>query len=80
MVDKQPFGGTCALRGCDPKEVLVGAAAAVDAVRSLASKSLRAERLGNLFALAMHAGVTADALKTMTWAYPTNGSDTAYMV
>lgn len=28
-VDKQPFGGTCALRGCDPKKVLVGAAHAV---------------------------------------------------
>jgi len=28
MIDKRPFGGTCALRGCDPKKVLVGAAAA----------------------------------------------------
>ena len=28
MVDKLPLGGTCALRGCDPKKVLVGAAAA----------------------------------------------------
>jgi glutathione reductase (NADPH) len=26
IVDEQPFGGTCALRGCDPKKVLVGAA------------------------------------------------------
>ncbi len=25
IVDKRPFGGTCALRGCDPKKVLVGA-------------------------------------------------------
>lgn len=25
VVDKQPFGGTCALRGCDPKKVLVAA-------------------------------------------------------
>ncbi|MBV8638289.1 MAG: NAD(P)/FAD-dependent oxidoreductase [Candidatus Eremiobacteraeota bacterium] len=24
IVDKRPFGGTCALRGCDPKKVLVG--------------------------------------------------------
>lgn len=45
MIDKQPFGGTCALRGCDPKKVLVGAAAAVDAVRSLAGKGLRPEGL-----------------------------------
>lgn len=25
VVDNQPYGGTCALRGCDPKKVLVGA-------------------------------------------------------
>ncbi len=30
VVDSHPFGGTCALRGCDPKKVLVGAAEAVD--------------------------------------------------
>src|SRR5712691_8566217 len=41
MIDRQPFGGTCALRGCDPKKVLVGAAAAVDAARALAGKGLR---------------------------------------
>lgn len=26
VIDDEPFGGTCALRGCDPKKVLVGAA------------------------------------------------------
>jgi glutathione reductase (NADPH) len=41
MVDKRPFGGTCALRGCDPKKVLVGAAAAVDAARALSGKGVR---------------------------------------
>lgn len=30
IVDEYPFGGTCALRGCDPKKVLVGAAEAID--------------------------------------------------
>lgn len=30
IVDPRPFGGTCALRGCDPKKVLVGAADLVD--------------------------------------------------
>ena len=29
IVDSRPFGGTCALRGCDPKKVLVGAAESV---------------------------------------------------
>ena len=30
VIDELPFGGTCALRGCDPKKVLVGAAETVD--------------------------------------------------
>ena len=30
IVDWRPFGGTCVLRGCDPKKVLVGAAELVD--------------------------------------------------
>src|SRR2546425_12028057 len=41
MIDKRPFGGTCALRGCDPKKVLVGVAAAADAVRLLSGKGVR---------------------------------------
>ncbi len=28
VVDSRPFGGTCALRGCNPKKVLVAAAEA----------------------------------------------------
>src|SRR5882672_5535807 len=40
MIDKRPFGGTCALRGCDPKKVLVSAAAAIDAARALADKGV----------------------------------------
>jgi glutathione reductase (NADPH) len=30
QIDSKPFGGTCALRGCDPKKVLVGAAELID--------------------------------------------------
>jgi len=30
VVDSRPYGGTCALRGCDPKKVLVGAAELLD--------------------------------------------------
>ncbi len=30
VVDDQPYGGTCANRGCDPKKVLVGGAALID--------------------------------------------------
>ncbi|HEX8967076.1 MAG TPA: FAD-dependent oxidoreductase, partial [Chloroflexota bacterium] len=30
VVDSRPFGGTCQLRGCDPKKVLVGGAELAD--------------------------------------------------
>ncbi|MGH9402112.1 MAG: dihydrolipoyl dehydrogenase family protein [Terriglobia bacterium] len=30
IIDSRPFGGTCALRGCDPKKVLVGAGEIID--------------------------------------------------
>jgi glutathione reductase (NADPH) len=35
IVDKEPFGGTCMLRGCDPKKVLAGAAELADWVRRM---------------------------------------------
>jgi glutathione reductase (NADPH) len=40
VIDSRPFGGTCALRGCDPKKVLVGAAEALDRVRALDGRGL----------------------------------------
>lgn len=40
IVDDQPFGGTCALRGCDPKKILRAGAEAVDAVRLLSRKGV----------------------------------------
>jgi glutathione reductase (NADPH) len=30
VIDFRPFGGTCALRGCDPKKLLIGGAEATD--------------------------------------------------
>src|SRR5580698_8001522 len=45
VVDSRPFGGTCALRGCDPKKVLVGAAEAVDWTRRMQGKGIQAEKL-----------------------------------
>jgi glutathione reductase (NADPH) len=43
IVDKRPFGGTCALRGCDPKKVLVGAAEAVDWIRRMQGRGIAGE-------------------------------------
>lgn len=40
VVDSRPFGGTCALRGCVPKKILVTAAEAVHDVRDLAGKGV----------------------------------------
>lgn len=40
IVDHLPFGGTCALRGCDPKKVLVGIAEALDQARRLRGKGI----------------------------------------
>lgn len=35
VIDHRPFGGTCALRGCDPKKMLVSSEEAVDAARRM---------------------------------------------
>ncbi len=45
IVDSRPFGGTCALRGCDPKKVLVGAAEVTDWARRMHGKGIQAEHL-----------------------------------
>src|SRR3546814_14458902 len=41
VIDERPFGGTCALRGCDPKKILVGAAESTDRARRLDGKGVR---------------------------------------
>ncbi len=40
VVDSRPFGGTCVLRGCDPKKVLVGAAEVVDWARRMKGRGI----------------------------------------
>jgi glutathione reductase (NADPH) len=45
IIDSRPFGGTCALRGCDPKKVLVGAADVADWARRMEGKGIRAGQL-----------------------------------
>ena len=36
VIDEKPFGGTCALRGCDPKKMLVAGVEVIDAKRRMA--------------------------------------------
>src|SRR5882672_7067735 len=45
VIDHLPFGGTCALRGCDPKKVLVGVAEAVDYAKRLQGKGIVVDQL-----------------------------------
>jgi len=45
IVDSRPFGGTCALRGCDPKKVLVGAAEVIDGNHRMKGKGIRTEKV-----------------------------------
>ena len=40
VVDFRPYGGTCALRGCDPKKMLVGGAEAIDHARRMHGKGV----------------------------------------
>ncbi|MCZ6878243.1 MAG: NAD(P)/FAD-dependent oxidoreductase [Acidobacteria bacterium] len=42
IIDSRPYGGTCALRGCDPKKVLVGATEALDWTHRLEGKGIQA--------------------------------------
>jgi glutathione reductase (NADPH) len=43
VIDHRPFGGTCALRGCDPKKVLVSGAEAVDWTRRMHRRGVAGE-------------------------------------
>ena len=43
VIDHRPFGGTCALRGCDPKKVLVGGAEAVDVAHRMHARGVAGE-------------------------------------
>jgi glutathione reductase (NADPH) len=45
IIDSRPFGGTCELRGCDPKKVLVGVADLVDWSRRMQGKGVSAPAL-----------------------------------
>ncbi|MBI4174231.1 MAG: NAD(P)/FAD-dependent oxidoreductase, partial [Candidatus Aenigmarchaeota archaeon] len=41
VVDNRPFGGTCALRGCDPKKVLVGASEIIDRAETMEKNGIK---------------------------------------
>jgi len=43
VIDEKPFGGTCALRGCDPKKMLVAGAEVVDSIRRMSGNGVEGE-------------------------------------
>jgi glutathione reductase (NADPH) len=45
IVDYRPYGGTCALRGCNPKKVLVGASEAIDRAQRFIGRGLAGDGL-----------------------------------
>jgi glutathione reductase (NADPH) len=45
VVDELPYGGTCALRGCDPKKMLRRGAEIVDAVHLMRGKGIETDSL-----------------------------------
>lgn len=40
VIDFRPFGGTCTLRGCDPKKMLIAGASALDHARRMQGKGV----------------------------------------
>ena len=40
ITDELPYGGTCALRGCDPKKIMLGATEAKDFAQRLHEKQI----------------------------------------
>jgi glutathione reductase (NADPH) len=43
VIDHLPFGGTCALRGCDPKKMLISGTEAIDMARRMRGRGVAGE-------------------------------------
>jgi len=80
IVDALPYGGTCALRGCDPKKILRRGAEIVDAARLMRGKGIDASGLSiNWADLMQHKhGFTDPVPQAMEDALASSGVDTLY--
>ena len=45
IVDSLPYGGTCMLRGCDPKKMLIAVTEGVDWANRMKDKGLQSENM-----------------------------------
>ena len=80
IVDELPYGGTCALRGCDPKKILRRGAEVIDSARLLSGKGIDAEGLHiNWADLMKHKlGFTEPVPANMERGLTNNGVDTLH--
>ena len=80
IVDELPYGGTCALRGCDPKKILRRGAEIVDSARLMGGKGIDGEGLSiNWADLMKHKrGFTDPVPKNMEAELARNGVETLH--
>ena len=78
IVDHRPFGGTCALRGCDPKKMLLAATEAIDAFeRMRAIDTVKGDLHIDWAALQRHKHSFTDPVpEKREYAYQKQGIDT----
>src|SRR6266487_1112753 len=77
VIDFRPFGGTCALRGCDPKKMLVGGASAIDHIRRMRGKGPQGDvRLDWPELMAFKRSFTDPVPQKMEHRYADKGIDT----
>ena len=78
IVDELPYGGTCALRGCDPKKILRRGAEIVDAARLMHDTGIRQRGMSIDWAALMRRkrGFTDDVPKRMEDELARNGVTT----
>ncbi|WP_395156555.1 dihydrolipoyl dehydrogenase family protein, partial [Ilumatobacter sp.] len=80
IVDELPYGGTCALRGCDPKKILRRGAEIIDSARLMSGKGIDADGLHiNWADLMQHKlGFTEPVPANMERGLTGNGVDTMH--
>ena len=80
IADELPYGGTCALRGCDPKKILRRGAEIIDSARLMSGKGIDADGLSiNWADLMKHKhGFTDPAPENLEGALVGNGVETLH--
>lgn len=67
IVDALPYGGTCALRGCDPKKILRRGAEIIDSARLMRGKGIDDEGLVINWADLMKHSTASPTRSRRTW-------------